>query len=107
MNTDRTKKPTTGSEQDSPRATSGGGLGQGREMAAGMPKDMEQIGRPGKNAGGSDGSDNSASGKRNGLPGIADHLDPNADPKRSGLDHPRVVDDGGLAEDDPDGETRE
>lgn len=48
------KKPPAGPEQDIPRATSGGGLGQGRETAAGMPEDTAHIGRPGKGMGGTD-----------------------------------------------------
>ena len=45
--------PNSGREQDSQRATSGGGLGQGRETAAGIPDDRSQDkGRPGKGMGG-------------------------------------------------------
>ncbi len=45
--------PPGGKEQDSARATSGGGLGQGRETAAGKPEDQfNEKGRPGKGMGG-------------------------------------------------------
>ncbi len=47
-------------EQGSERSTSGGGLGQGREIAAGMPEDqLNDKGRPGKGMGGTrDGGSN-------------------------------------------------
>ncbi len=56
------KKPDSGKEQNTDRATSGGGLGQGREAAAGMPKEQsDDKGRPGKGMGGT--SDTSSRSK--------------------------------------------
>ena len=46
--------PPAGSEQDTERATSGGGLGQGRETAGGWHEDTDIVGRPGKGMGGTD-----------------------------------------------------
>jgi hypothetical protein len=56
------REPDSGREQDSARSTSGGGLGQGRETAAGMPDDqLQEKGRPGKGMGGtSDGGNTGA-----------------------------------------------
>jgi hypothetical protein len=53
MNKKNEREPESGKEQNSDRATSGGGLGQGRETAAGMPREqMEEKNRPGKGMGG-------------------------------------------------------
>lgn len=53
MKKERTDETKTTKEQTTDRSTSGGGLGQGREMAAGMPEDqLNDKGRPGKGMGG-------------------------------------------------------
>lgn len=48
------KTPPAGKEQDSPSATRGGGLDQGRETTGGTGKEIDHIGAPGKGMGGSD-----------------------------------------------------
>ena len=54
MNSALTDDPRNTREQGDDRSTSGGGLAQGRETAAGKPEDqLSDKGRPGKGMGGS------------------------------------------------------
>jgi hypothetical protein len=48
------KTAPAGKEKGSPRATSDGGLGQGRETAGGTAGEIDHIGAPGKGMGGTD-----------------------------------------------------
>jgi hypothetical protein len=66
------KDPKSGREQKDDRATSGGGLGQGRETAAGKPGDqLSDKGRPGKGMGGTSDSSARASDM---MPGRSENL---------------------------------